>query len=66
MENDKVSRDEALKGTEVDISKFSEELDRAKEEKLVNLIIEIIVSSTLKQYYEKSHPIPSVQSAGAK
>lgn len=66
MENDKVSKDGALKGTEVDISKFSEELERCKEEKLVNLIIEIVVSSTLKQYYEKSHPIPSVQSVGAK
>ena len=34
-----------------------------KEEKVVNLIIEIILSTTLKEYYEKSNKIPQVQSA---
>ncbi len=29
-----------------------------KEEKIVNLIIEIILSTTLKEYYEKSNKIP--------
>lgn len=29
-----------------------------KEEKVVNLIIEIILSTTLKEYYEKSNKIP--------
>ena len=29
-----------------------------KEEKVVNLIIEIILSTTLKEYYEKSNNIP--------
>ena len=34
-----------------------------KEEKVVNLIIEIILSTTLKEYYEKSNKIPQVQLA---
>ena len=34
-----------------------------KEEKVVNLIIEIILSTTLKEYYEKSNKIPQVQPA---
>lgn len=29
-----------------------------KEEKVVNFIIEIILSTTLKEYYEKSNKIP--------
>jgi len=29
-----------------------------KEEKIVNLIIEIILSTTLKEYYEKSNKVP--------
>ena len=29
-----------------------------KEEKIVNLIIEIILSTTLKDYYEKSNKVP--------
>ncbi|MGV0848368.1 hypothetical protein ACTS9T_17560 [Empedobacter falsenii] len=29
-----------------------------KDEKIVNLIIEIILSTTLKEYYEKSNKIP--------
>ena len=29
-----------------------------KEQKVVNLIIEIILSTTLKEYYEKSNKIP--------
>ncbi|MGO1242721.1 MAG: hypothetical protein ACTJHT_13205 [Sphingobacterium sp.] len=36
--------------------------EREKEEKFVNLIIEIIVSATLREYYEKSDKIPAVQS----
>lgn len=31
-----------------------------KEEKIVNLIIEIILSATLKEYYEKSNKISEV------
>ena len=31
-----------------------------KEEKIVNLIIEIILSTTLKEYYEKSNKISEV------
>lgn len=34
--------------------KNSEEIDKEKEEKLVNLIVQIIVEATLKEYYENS------------
>ncbi len=35
------------------ISKTIDQFEQEKEQKLVNLFIEIIVSSTLKEYYEK-------------
>jgi hypothetical protein len=35
------------------ILKTNAEIEQEKEQKFVNLIIEIIVSSTLKEYYEK-------------
>ncbi len=35
------------------ISKIYDEIEREKEEKFVNLLIEIIVSITLKQVYEE-------------
>ena len=36
------------------VLKTSEEIDKEKEEKLVNLIVQIIVEATLKEYYENS------------
>ena len=36
------------------ISKTNDEIEQEKERNFVNLIIEIIVSITLKEYYEKS------------
>jgi len=36
------------------VSKNYEDLEREKEKKLVNLMIEIIVSLTLKELYEES------------
>ena len=36
------------------ISKIYDEIEKEKEEKFVNLMIEIIVSITLKQVYEES------------
>jgi hypothetical protein len=36
------------------ISKIYDEIEREKEEKFVNLLVEIIVSITLKQVYEES------------
>lgn len=36
------------------ISKNNDEIEQEKERNFVNLIIEIIVSITLKEYYEKS------------
>lgn len=39
------------------IAKNNDEIEQEKEQKLVNLIIEIIVSSTLKEYYEKSDQV---------
>lgn len=40
------------------IAKIDDEAEEEKEEKLVNLIIEIVVSSTLKEYYETGNKIP--------
>ena len=36
------------------ISKIYDEIEREREEKFVNLLVEIIVSITLKQVYEES------------
>ena len=36
------------------ISKIYDEIEREKEEKFVNLLVEIIVSITLRQVYEES------------
>ena len=36
------------------ISKIYDDIEREKEEKFINLMIEIIVSITLKQVYEES------------
>lgn len=36
------------------ISKTNDEIEQEKEQNFVNLIIKIIVSITLKEYYEKS------------
>jgi len=43
------------------ILEINEQREREKEEKFVDLIIEIIVSATLREYYEKSDKIPAVQ-----
>jgi len=43
------------------ILEINEQREREKEEKFVDLIIEIIVSATLREYYEKSDKIPTVQ-----
>ncbi len=53
MENDK----DKEKAPEMDerIFKTFELIEQEKEQKVVNLIIEIIVSSTLKEYYEKGN-----------
>jgi hypothetical protein len=53
MENE----DEKVKAPDMDeiIFKTFEVIEEEREQKLVNLIIEIIVSSTLKEYYEKGN-----------
>lgn len=38
--------------------KINQKRELEKEEKVVNLIIEIILSTPLKEYYEKSNKIP--------
>lgn len=48
------------------IALINEQIEQEKEEKLVNLIIEIIVSSTLREHYEKSDKIPAIQSTRTK
>lgn len=49
---------ENLKGEQFEnddiVSKNYEDLEREKEQKLVNLMIEIIVSLTLRELYEES------------
>lgn len=35
-----------------DIDKFYEKLEKEKEDRLIDLIVEIIVSSAMKEYYE--------------
>ena len=47
------------------ISKNFMLMEDEKEQKIVNLFIEIIVSITLKEYYEKSDTIFGIQSIGS-
>ena len=49
---DKLRENTDLKNNQL-ISKTYEDLEREKEIKFVNLIVEIIVATTLKEYYEK-------------
>lgn len=53
MENE----DESMRELDMDeiIFKTFEVIEQEREQKLVNLIIEIIVSATLKECYEKSN-----------
>lgn len=46
-------KDEQFENNDI-VSKKYEDLEREKEQKLVNLMIEIIVSLTLKELYEES------------
>ncbi|MNR30145.1 hypothetical protein D3C85_1475850 [compost metagenome] len=46
-------KDEQFENDDI-VSKNYEDLEREKEQKLVNLMIEIIVSLTLKELYEES------------
>lgn len=50
---EKVSENQIL--VEDKILKTIEEIEREKEKKFVNLIVEIIVKATLKEYYEKGN-----------
>ena len=52
-EMEKVSENIIL--TDDKILKTIEEIEREKEKKFVNLIVEIIVKATLKEYYEKGN-----------
>lgn len=57
-------REEKIKSCELEatIQEISEQREREKEEKLIILITEIIVSATLKEYYEKSNKVSTIQS----
>ncbi|MFB3388036.1 hypothetical protein [Flavobacterium sp. LAR06] len=44
------------------IKETFDEIDKVREQKLVNLFIKIIVSSTLKEFYEKGDKISEIQS----
>lgn len=52
------NRENSIPDVDQSITSINKEAAQQKEEKLVNLIVEIIVSSTLKEYYEKSNKIP--------
>lgn len=56
MENMK----EETAGMDYEILKNNNQFEQEKEQKFVNLIIEIIVSSTLREYYEKSDQVSEV------
>jgi len=56
---------ETPENIEAAILKIGDEAEQVKEDKLVNLIIEIVVSSTLKEYYETSNKISQIQSIRA-
>lgn len=57
-------QEERMKSSELEatIQEINEQREREKEEKLINLITEIIVSATLKEYYEKSNKVSKIQS----
>ncbi len=55
---------EKCKNVDELISKNFVLIEQEKEQKIVNLFIEIIVSITLKEYYEKSDTISEIQSIG--
>ena len=57
-------KDEQFENDDI-VSKNYEDLEREKEQKLVNLMIEIIVSLTLKELYEESDQIFKIQSIGS-
>lgn len=60
--------EEKMKSLELEktIQEIEEQRELEKEEKLIILITEIIVSATLKEYYEKSNQISTVQQTGTK
>ena len=51
---------EKCKNVDELISKNFVSMEEEKEQKIVNLFIEIIVSITLKEYYEKSDTISEI------
>lgn len=56
MENSKMKTTDL----EIIITENIEEIEREKEQKFVNLLIEIILSKTLKEYYEKGNTISEI------
>lgn len=47
--------------TEKEILELQQKAQYIKEEKIIELIINVIVSSTLKEYYETSNTISKIQ-----
>lgn len=58
-EMEKLRENTDLKNDQL-ILKAYDDLEREKEKKFVNLIVEIIVAITLKEYYEKGDQIPTL------
>ena len=61
-------KQEVIKQTDIEeyILKKYEDIEREKEQKFVDLMIEIIVSLTLKELYEEGDQIFKIQSVRAK
>ena len=61
-QEEKKEQQEKMKSCELEktILEINEQREREKEEKLIILITEIIVSATLKEYYEKSNKISKI------
>jgi len=48
------------------IMSINNEADQSKEAELVNLIVDVLVLLTLKQYYETNNKIPNIQPTESK
>ncbi|HLV63610.1 hypothetical protein [Galbibacter sp.] len=58
-----MNTDTTTKGNPENLDKFHEQMEKEKEDRLIDLIIEIIVNSTMREYYEsidsKDKPAPN-------
>ncbi len=48
-----MNKDKTPEQTFEEINKFYEQMEKEKENRLIDLIVEIIVDATLREYYER-------------